>query len=742
MASQVSPGIVIKERDLSNAVITGAQQITAAFASTFQKGPINEIVNINSQKQMIDVFGKPSDANAEDWYVASEFLNYGGRLAIVRAATSVLNATATGTGVLVRNDLDFEAGTGSSQTFVAKTAGTWGNSLKVVVVDRGYDQIITFDKAPDVTPVVGSTLTFTSGKTAVVGTYNSTTREVAVNNVLGGLISAGDSITETEDPIASFTHNGVTEAGRTPGTYNPTAHAGGASFRVVVAQGAEILDLNDPLNPISFDPAQYEGDAVTVTLLTAGDGYEIGDTITLAGANTGGGSDIIVTVATILDDETGVSAVRDWYINTAIGTTGLTLASIGPRPGTSVYASSRDIANDEVHVIVIDTTGNISGSANTIVERFTYLSKLSDGKGSEGGNTYYKTVLNEQSSFVYTGADLAANFGDTAEEMDGVDFAIYGFVPTNLTGGTDDYSYDNGEVGNAYDLFLDTEETTVDFVLMGGSMPLESETKAKASKVISIAASRKDCIAFVSPHKGSQVGSSGALTTSQQKTNTINFFNGLTSTSYAVFDSGYKYFYDRFNDKYRYIPCNGDIAGLCVATSSALDDWYSPAGVNRGSLRNAVKLAYNPNKADRDELYQARINPIVSFTGSGVTLFGDKTALASPSAFDRINVRRLFLNIQKRAEGLAKQVLFDQNDETTRASFASALNSYMSEVQARRGVTDFLVVCDESNNTPDVIDRYEFVAEVYIKPTRSINYITVTLTATKTGVSFAEVVGR
>ena len=725
MASQVSPGIVIKERDLSNAVITGAQQITAAFASTFQKGPINEIVNINSQKQMIDVFGKPSDANAEDWYVASEFLNYGGRLAIVRAATSVINATATGTGVLVRNDLDFEAGTGSSQTFVAKTAGTWGNSLKVVVVDRGYDQVLTFDKAPDVTPVVGSTLTFTSGKTAVVGTYNSTTREVAVNNVLGGLISAGDSITETEDPIASFTHNGVTEAGRTPGTYTPAAHAGGASFQVVVA-----------------DAGAGVGGAVTVTLLTAGDGYEIGDTITLTGAATGGGSDIIVTVATILDDETGVSAVRDWYINTEIGTTGLTLASIGPRPGTSVYASSRGIANDEVHVIVIDTTGNISGSANTIVERFTYLSKLSDGKGSEGGNTYYKTVLNEQSSFVYTGADLAANFGDTAEEMDGDDFAIYGFVPTDLTGGTDDYSYDNGQVGNAYDLFLDTEETTVDFVLMGGSMPLESETKAKASKVISIAASRKDCIAFVSPHKGSQVGSNGALTTSQQKTNTINFFNGLTSTSYAVFDSGYKYFYDRFNDKYRYIPCNGDIAGLCVATSSALDDWYSPAGVNRGSLRNAVKLAYNPNKADRDELYQARINPIVSFTGSGVTLFGDKTALASPSAFDRINVRRLFLNIQKRAEGLAKQVLFDQNDETTRASFASALNSYMSEVQARRGVTDFLVVCDESNNTPDVIDRYEFVAEVYIKPTRSINYITVTLTATKTGVSFAEVVGR
>lgn len=640
MASQVSPGIIIKERDLSNAVITGAQQITSAFASTFQKGPINEIVNISSQKQMIDVFGKPSDANAEDWYVASEFLNYGGRLAVVRAATSVLNATADGTGVLVRNDFDFEAGTGSSQTFVAKTAGTWGNSLKVVVVDRGHDQYVTFNAAFAVAPAVGSILTFASGTESTVVSVNGTT--LVLNSVDGTLVVSGDVLEEA---------------------------------------GAADADLT-------------------------------------------------------------VTTTSDWYTNTAIDTTGLTLAAIGPRPGTSVYASSRGIANDEVHVIVIDTTGNISGSANTIVERFTYLSKLSDGRGSEGGNTYYKEVLNEQSTFVYTGADLAANFGDTAEEMDGDDFAIYGFDTTDLTGGTDDYSYDNGQIGNAYDLFLDTEETTVDFILMGGSMALESETKAKASKVISIATSRKDCIAFVSPHKGSQVGSGGALTTSQQKTNTINFFNGLTSTSYAVFDSGYKYFYDRFNDKYRYLPCNGDIAGLCVATSSALDDWYSPAGVNRGSLRNAVKLAYNPNKADRDELYQARINPIVSFPGSGVTLFGDKTALASPSAFDRINVRRLFLNVQKRAEGLAKQVLFDQNDETTRASFASALNSYMSEVQSRRGVTDFLVVCDDTNNTPDVIDRYEFVAEVYIKPTRSINYITVTLTATKTGVSFAEVVGR
>jgi len=640
MASQVSPGIIIKERDLSNAVITGAQQITAAFASTFQKGPIGEIVNISSQKQMIDVFGKPADTNAEDWYVASEFLSYGGRLAVVRAATNVKNASASGTGVLVRNDLDWEAGTGSSEEFVAKTAGIWGNSLKVVVVDRGYDQILTFDAEFDVTPQAGSTLTFTSGNTATVVSVDGTT--VVVNTVGGVLISSGDIVEDAGEADADLT----------------------------------------------------------------------------------------------------VTAVADWYINTSIPNTGLNLSAIGPRPGTSQYATNKGITNDELHVVVIDTTGAISGAPNTIVEKFTYLSKLSDGRNTEGAKTYYKDVLNEQSAFVYTGVALSNDWGDTSDEMTGTSFTVNGFEVVTFDGGTDDYAYDNGEIGAAYDLFLDTEEATVDFVLMGGSMALEAETKAKASKVLSIASARKDCVAFVSPHKGSQVGTGGALTTSQQKTNTINFFNGLASTSYGVFDSGYKYFYDRFNDKYRYIPCNGDVAGLCVSTSSTLDDWYSPAGVNRGSLRNAVKLAYNPNKADRDELYQARINPIVSFPGSGVTLFGDKTALSSPSAFDRINVRRLFLNVQKRAEGLAKQVLFEQNDETTRAGFASTLNSYMSEIQARRGVTDFLVVCDESNNTPEIIDRNEFVAEIYIKPTRSINFITVTLTATKTGVSFAEVVGR
>jgi len=655
MSSQVSPGIVLKERDLSNVVVIGAQQITAAFASTFKKGPIGQIININTQKEFVDVFGKPTDNNADDWFVASEYLNYGGRLAVVRASSSVLNATADGSGVLVKNLADWEAGTGSSETFVSRYAGTWSNQAKVVVVDRGPDQIIILAEVPSSAPVAGSNVTF---------------------NVTGG--------TKTAEVVS----------------WDETAK------KLVVV-------LDDPN-----------------TLITSLDTLEDG-----------------------VNDVAIASAV-DWYLNTEIDTTGISLSAIGPRPGTSSFAASKGISYDEIHVAVIDTTGEISGSVNTIVERYTYLSKLSDARTTEGGSAYYKEEINLQSSYIYAGAAPSASINpstagagnawgvDSTTLASGTKFALCADSISTLSGGTDDYTYTTSEIGDAYDLFLDTEESEINFVLMGGSMSTQEDTLSKANKVIQIATSRKDCISFVSPHKGNQIGSTGGLSATQQRDNTIAFFRGLTSTSYAIFDSGYKYYYDRFNDKYRYLACNGDIAGLCVSTSASLDDWYSPAGVNRGSLRNAIKLAYNPNKADRDLLYQNRINPIVSFPGSGITLFGDKTALASPSAFDRINVRRLFLNIEKRVERLAKQVLFEQNDEITRSSFASAVNSYLNEVQSRRGVTDYLVVCDDSNNTPDVIDRNEFVAELFIKPTRSINYITITFTATKTGVSFNEVVGR
>ena len=652
MASLISPGIVIKERDLTAGVVGNSQAITAAFASTFAKGPVGEITTISSQAELVETFGAPSSANAEDYFVASEFLGYGGRLAVIRAETGTNSANSGANASLnVKNSVDWMSGLGTGESYVAKTPGEWGNSLRVIVADRGADQIITLATVPTSVPTAGGAVTF---------------------NLDGG----------------------------------------GTATAEVISYADKVLTV------VLDDPTR---------LITTADNLEDGAT------------DIVI------------SAVSDWWSSTSVG--GVALSAIGPRPGTSAYAAARGIKYDEVHVAVVDSDGGISGTAGTVIERLLYLSKLTDGKGAENQATYYKDAINSGSEYIYHGTTVVGAYapasddaGDAWGQASG-DAGVSAFTlalatSTDLSAGDSDYDYTSGEIVDAYNLFTEADTTDLAFVIMGGGMGTETDTKLKAGAVMGVAQGRKDCIAFVSPHRGNQIAATGgALSRSLQKTQTINFFNTLASTSYAVFDSGYKYMYDRFNDVYRWIPCNGDVAGLCVSTSASTEDWYSPAGTNRGGLRNAVKLAFNPTQADRDELYQARINPIVSLPGSGTILFGDKTALASPSAFDRINVRRLFLAIQKRAEGLAKGVLFEQNDATTRVGFASALNSFLAEVQARRGVTDFLVVCNETNNTASVIDRNEFVAEIYVKPTRSINYVTVTLTATKTGVSFSEVIG-
>ena len=638
MASQVSPGVVIRERDFSNATLVGTSSIRGAIASTFAKGPVGKITNIGSERELIDTFGAPAEANAGDWLVASEFLRYGGQLAVVRAATTgVLNATASGTGVLVGTKESFDAGV-TSEKFLARDAGTDGNNLHVAIVDKVADSKMT--KA-------------------------------------GHGLAVGDALSD-----------GAT-----------TDH------EVTVVIDANTVGIK-------------HGAAAAVS----GNGF---------------------TQAAFSNS--------DWNA-LPIGSTGLTYKAIAPRPGTSAFASERYLSADEVHVAVVDT------ATNTIVERLTYLSKLTDAKSPEGASLYWKDYVNEYSKYIYAGSALTSAEFTAPGEDPGAASATYGATAASplvlayittaaggaLSGGADDYAYDAGEIETAYNLFLDTEETTIDFVLMGGNGANEEQTRNKASYVAAVANSRKDCIAFISPWTGDQVATSGgaALTPATQLANTLEFMDTIASSSYVVKDSGVKYVYDRFNDKYRYVGCNGDVAGLCVSTSAILDDWFSPAGTNRGGIQNAVKLAFNPNKAQRDDLYSSAVNPIVSFPGAGPILFGDKTALASPGAFDRINVRRLFLNIEKRARALAEGVLFEQNDETTRSGFNASITSYLSEVQARRGLTDFLVVCDSTNNTPEVIDRNEFVAELYLKPTRSINYVTVTVTATRTGVSFSEVVGR
>ena len=739
MASQVSPGVVLRERDLTNANIVGASSITAAFASSFQKGPIGEIVSISSLKDLISTFGSPQEANAEDFLVASEYLGYGGSLAVVRAETGVLNASS-GTAVLVRGESDWAAGVGGSERFLSRSAGTHGNALLVAAVDRGADQILTLASAP-ATTAADTPFTTVSGKSGRIYSWNAATLELGV--ILTDpttLLTTAEIFDEPGDGVVTgVTAGAYTGVGTQAGvhTVDPTGGSG-TGLRLQIT-----IDVN--------------GAITGTTIVQGGVDYVAAETVTVAAAGLGNGAvlDLTVTIDAVTNDNIAINNVKDWYTNTTIGSTGLKLSAIGPRPGTSAFAADRGVSYDEVHIAVIDTTGAVSGAANTILERKTFLSKISDAKSTEGASIYYKDIINTESEYIFHGAALTGlveptqggggeAWGQAASALSSGDKFLLAAVNTSaLTGGTDDYAYTAGEVAAAYDLFADTEETEIDFLLMGGSMAAEADTLTKAQKVVAIAAARKDCVAFVSPHKYNQIGSGGsALSAADQRTNTINFFNSVTSSSYAVLDSGYKYMYDRFNDKYRYVACNGDVAGLCVNVSETVADWISPAGLNRGGIRNVIKLAYNPNKADRDELYQNRINPIVSLPGSGVVLFGDKTALASPSAFDRINVRRLFLNIEKRVEGLAKGVLFEINDGVTRGGFLSTINSYLNDIVAQQGITDFLVICDETNNTADVIDRNEFVAELFIKPARSINYVTVTFTATRTGVSFSEVVGR
>ncbi len=401
-------------------------------------------------------------------------------------------------------------------------------------------------------------------------------------------------------------------------------------------------------------------------------------------------------------------------------------------PGTSPYALANGGVNDELHVAVIDEDGGISGTKGEVLETFGGLSKASDAKTAQGGINYYPDVIYNSSNYIYWMDHNASgsNWGNTAS---GTTFtSVTTISDVSLQAGADGSVATVGEKLTAYEKFADADTVDVGLIMAADG------DATHIDNLITIAENRKDAVVFASPERSDVVGISNANT---QKDNVVGFFNGIRSSSYVLFDSGYKYCYDRYNDVYRYVPLNGDIAGLSARTDLVADAWYSPAGLNRGIVRGAVKLAFNPQKSHRDELYRARVNPVATFPGQGTVLFGDKTGLSAPSAFDRINVRRLFITLEKAISTASKFQLFEFNDEFTRANFRNIVEPFLREVQGRRGITDFLVVCDETNNTGEVIDRNEFIAEIFVKPARSINFITLQFIATRTGVSFDEVAG-
>jgi len=402
-------------------------------------------------------------------------------------------------------------------------------------------------------------------------------------------------------------------------------------------------------------------------------------------------------------------------------------------PGTSTYVTNKGGTLDEVHVIVIDEDGLFSGTRGTVLEKFGFVSKALDAKDDSGNANYYKQVLQNKSNYIHwtshpTTLSTGTSWGSSANNTA---FAnLTSNVTVSLSGGVDG-TITTANVVTAYDFFNNAEAVDISLIVSGPS------DTTLATALISTAESRKDCVVFLSPPKSNVVDNAGTETTA-----ITTYRNTLTSSSYAVLDSNWKYQYDKYSDVYRWVPLNGDVAGLCARTDLERDPWFSPGGLNRGIIKNVIKLAWNPTKTNRDDLYVKGINPIVSFQGEGTVLFGDKTLLSKPSAFDRINVRRLFIVLEKAIARAARFSMFEFNDQFTRAQFVALVEPFLRDVQGRRGITDFRVVCDDTNNTGEVIDRNEFIGDIYIKPARSINFIQLNFVAVRTGVSFDEVVGK
>jgi hypothetical protein len=711
-----SPGIVVKEIDLTLGRVSPSSNKVGAIVAPFTKGPVDEPTLVENENDLLVNFGEPSatDKHYEHWLSASSYLAYGGSLRVVRADDADLRNGFVGTASSVKikgldhyNALGYDENTLANVVVAARNPGSWSNGVKVAIIDSKADQILN----------------------------GITTTSVAVGFGVTQAISStlpGNGSTSTLD---GYLKGIITEIGS--GTFG---------VKVLSHVSAAGTETN----------VDYQQSGV----------YAFSNSGSVA-IHTSGQSSSFVSRS--------YTSRLDWFDQQTIGlTTSSTVNwnNLAPRPGTSAYAAARNSRFDEVHIVVVDALGSITGNAGTVLEKHLSLSKAKDAEFSVGNPSYWRKYLVNNSEYIFglgapagivttgysSGFTLASDVG-WDQDTDGIIFAATGSSTNTLTGGK---NYDGGtdiassgaltaslaELSDGYDLFESTDNYNVDFLLMGSAAYVISTAQALANKLISVAELRKDAIAFISPYRGAALTDTSSQTAVNVNSaaditdNVISFYAPVSSSSYAVFDSGYKYMYDRFSNTFRYVPLNGDMAGLCARNDINNFPWYSPAGTTRGAILNAVKLAYNPTKSQRDRLYSSRINPVVFSPGAGIILFGDKTGLAKASAFDRINVRRLFVYLENAISQAAKDALFEFNDEITRTNFVNTIEPFLRDVQAKRGIFDYVVICDETNNTAAVIDNNEFVADIYIKPARSINFIGLNFIATKTGVDFEEVIGN
>ena len=742
MGFLVSPGVHVREIDLTN-VVPAVSTSIGAIAGPFQKGPVSSITAISSEEQLLQTFGKPNSSNFEWWFTAANFLQYGDALRVVRAESAILNAGASA-GVLIRDDDHYEAsfttnsGSHTANDWVARTAGTHGNSLGVDTCPsaRAFSQQL-------------GTLNLVDG----AGAIGDTTITVDDQNATDATIAIGDIIQfYTASAIVATTNGAITTATKTltVDTVTGTLAVGQRVLGAGISDGDEVVKIATVTSQTSLilDKAITVADNIPLVFSASG-GHTKVESGNIEYEVTAEASDILTI--RLLDDPGGAGLQTIIPDNSLIRRRWRFSDLFDGAPGTSDWSIANGRGElDELHVVVYDKTGDITGydvdvagqRTAAVIEVFQGLSKNSAAKTIQGGNNYYPDVIFRGSNYIYWTDHNSAGTNWGTDIATGTDFTVVpGVAVATLTGGTDDYSVTAGELELAYDKFGDTENVDVNLILGGpssGVADTEAGQDTFVTMITDLVELRKDCVGFVSPYRAAVVGVTSSIT---QTENIKDAFNKNPSSSYMVYDSGYKYTYDKYNDVYRFVPLNGDTAGLCAYTDNVADPWFSPAGYNRGNVRSAIKLAYNPMKADRDILYKARINPVVDFPGQGVTLFGDKTALARPSAFDRINVRRLFLVLEKAISTASKYMLFEFNDEFTRAQFRNMVEPFLRDVQGRRGIFDFKVICDSTNNTPEVIDRNEFIGDIYIKPARSINFITLNFIAVRTGVAFSEIGG-
>ena len=657
MAFRVSPGVTVTEKDFTN-IVPAVSTTRAGYAGQFNWGPIEQRVLVTSENELVNLFNKPDADNYKGWLAAANFLGYGGSLTVVRCtnSTAINSGFGNSGGALVKNQTIYEAGQDSNtglysagllgNYFIAKYAGSMGDSLRVAIVDFGATGTSQGTRGPDIT----------TGTAAAVG--------------------------------ATALHFAAGTAGNT---------SGGATNAIV----GDVLKIG----------------GINKTFTVTG----------VCGATSGSTIDFSPALTSALT----VGSTAHWEF---------AYKSYVERTSTSTNLDFVGGTGDQFSVLVIDEDGKFGGVTNGVLEVYNNVSKAIDAKDGDGNSNYYVTKINNSSRYVVIGGEIIDTVGGNSAA--GITFGdsgkTFNFAKrAYFSGASGAYasSSTNTNKLNAYNLLSDPDTVDVSLLIAGDA------DSSLSGEIIDIADARKDCVAFVSPEEADVVSET---VTATQVSNVVEYHDNQLNknSSYAFLDSGWKYQYDRYSDKLRWVPLNGDMAGLCARTDNVNDPWFSPAGFNRGQIRGAVKLALNPtDEAHRDELYKNNINPVVSFPGEGTILFGDKTLQSKGSAFDRINVRRLFIVLEKAISTASKFQLFEQNDSFTRAQFKNMIEPFLRDIQGRRGITDFKVVCDDTNNTSTVIDANKFVADIFVKPTRSINFIQLNFVATRSGVDFSEVAG-